>query len=238
MSATAFRSRERERGRIGLADERRALHARHDRVRALLQHRTEKRLAEDDVLFGFGVGRLESNFDVIAVRADRESDVRRKGPRGRGPREEGTRSACPSRFTEADGHGGIFDLLVAVADFTRRQRGAAARPPPDDLVTAIEKALLPKGCHRPPHRFHVGLVACHVGVVEIEPVTDAIREAFPVLGETEDRVDALSREGFEFVGLDVRLAVDTEFFFHLHFDGKSVRVQPAFRSTRRPARSW
>ena len=86
----------------------------------------------------FAVFELECR--VVGLRVDGESDVGRQRPRSRGPREE-RRIALRPATGKTNHHRGVVDGLVALADLAGRERGAALRPPPDDLVALVEQAL-------------------------------------------------------------------------------------------------
>jgi len=166
------------------------------------------------------------------VGADRGGDVadqrpRRGGPHGQGDGRAGRRAQRGRRLRlEREAHvDRVFrDVLVALRDLVAADRRAAARAVRHDLVALIEQALVPDLPQQPPDGLDVLVVERVVGVAEVDPETDALGEAVPLL---QVRGDALAAELVELgdaVVLDLLLAVDTEAALDLELDGKAVGV--------------
>ena len=109
----------------------------------------------------------------------------------------------------------------------RAQRGPAARAVRDDLVALVEQALVADLPQRPPHRLDVVGVERAVGVVEVEPEPDALRQPVPVLQVGEDRLAAALVELLDPVGLDLLLRGDPELLLDRDLDGQPVAVPAA-----------
>ena len=92
---------------------------------------------------------------------------------------------------EADEDAGVDHILVALGDLVRGERSAAARAVRDDLVALVKHLLVPDLLQRPPDRLDVAGVERAVGVIKIDPKTDPLGQAIPLVKEGEDRVAAL-----------------------------------------------
>ena len=165
---------------------------------------------------------LDARPNVLEVGAHGEGAVARQRPGRRRPGEVGDAGARDA--AEAGHDRRVVHRLVAEADLARGEGGPALRPPPDDLVAAVEQPLAVQFRQRPPDRLDVRLVEGDVGARQVDPEADPPRQFLPLLRVAEDRVDAAPRERLDPVGLDLRLAVDPEFLLDLDLDRQAVGV--------------
>ena len=93
---------------------------------------------------------------------------------------------------EAHVDGGVDDVVVSLRDLVRGQRGAAAGAVGHDLVALVEQVVVPDLAQGPPDRLDVLVRERDVGVVEVDPERDPLREAVPLLHVGEDRLAALA----------------------------------------------
>jgi hypothetical protein len=94
-------------------------------------------------------------------------------------------------------------------------------------VALVEEVLVPHRLERPPHGLDVRGVHRPVGVVEVDPERDALRQPVPVLEELHDRLAALGVELRDAVALDVVLGLEPELLLHGDLDGQPVAVPAA-----------
>ena len=142
-----------------------------------------------------------------------------------------TSSASPARSAPAGSTTGkrdvdrrVLDVLVALRDLVRGQRGAAARAVGDDLVALVEQAAVPQLRERPPHRLDVGVVERAVRVLEVDPVADPLGQPRPVVEELEHGLAALLVELGDAVALDVGLLREAELLLDRDLDRQAVAV--------------
>ena len=90
-----------------------------------------------------------------------------------------------------------------------------------------EQVVVPHRLQRPPHRLDVGRVERAVGVLEVDPVADALGQRRPVLEELEDGLAALRVELGDAVALDVVLGGEAELLLDRDLDRQAVAVPAA-----------
>ncbi len=95
-------------------------------------------------------------------------------------------------------------------------------------MSLINQSLVENLFQRPPDRFYIFVVVCHIGVVHIRPIADASAHTLPLRLVREHALLAFFYERLYAVAFDVLLAVHTQSFFHFQLDGKSVRIPPRF----------
>jgi hypothetical protein len=165
--------------------------------------------------------------DVGDLSARGHRGVRDQGPGGGGPDEQlvavlQRRSGLLDRELHVDG--GVLDVLVAEGDLMGGECGAVARAVGDDLVVLIEAPVVPHPAQGPPDRLDVVVGHRHVGVVQVDPEADALRQPVPVLDVAKDRLAAAGVELGDPEFLDLLLGADTELALDLQLDGKAVAV--------------
>ena len=165
---------------------------------------------------------VSAYLDVVELRPHRYVLVRGQGPGRRCPDQQRCRRLVRQR--QRDIHRWILDALVAQTDLACGERGAALRPPPDNLVAAIEQALPEQPGESPPDALHIRLVVRHVGVGQVHPEADPAGHALPFLGVAEHRIHAAPDEAFDAMLLDGFLPVDPEFLLDLDLDGQPVGI--------------
>ena len=137
-------------------------------LRVLAEHALDQRLGEHVAVGRAHVGQLG---------VDRDGGVGDERPRRRRPDQQhvavAQRAGGP-RDREAHVDGRVLDVLVALRDLVRGQRGAVARAVGDDLVALVEQVALPHRLQRPPDRLDVGGVERAVGVLEVDPEADPL----------------------------------------------------------------
>ena len=167
---------------------------------------------------------------VGELRGDRERGVREQRPRRGRPRQHVValaQHAGRSGDREAHVDAGVLDVLVALGDLVRGERGAVARAVGHDLVPLVEQVAVPHRLQRPPHGLDVRRVERAVGVVEVDPVADPLGEPVPVLEELEDRFTALGVELRDAEALDVGLRGEAELLLDRDLHGQAVAVPAA-----------
>src|SRR5665809_57555 len=159
------------------------------------------------------------------VLADRSRHVRQQRPRRGRPHEQ--RGVGLIDEGEAHVHRGIRDGLVAarVVLLVARQRGPAARAVRDDLEVLLEKVLVPQLLEDPPDALDVVRVHRPVGIVEVEPEADAVRQLLPLVDVTLDRLAAALDEGLDAdLLLNLTLLDDPELALDRDLDRQTVAV--------------
>ncbi len=125
----------------------------------------------------------------------------------------------------------ILDVLVVLRHLVRRERGAAAGAVGLALVALVEEPLVVELAERRPDRLDVLVRVGEVGVVEIDPVAEALghRAPLPLVGH--HRVEAGAVEGGDrgraVAGdelLDVLLAGEAQPLLDLDLDRQPVGV--------------
>ena len=194
----------------------------------------ERRRENDRVAVRFALGRLHLNDRIFEVGVNRRELVARERPRRRRPNEEVdvretlVRTVVQER--EADENARVADFAVTLADFAGRKRGAALRPPPNDLVPLVEQAAVEEVLQREPNAFDKRLMIGNVSVFQVDPKADALGQLFPLRRVTEDVFDATVNERFEAELFDFFLRVFRDksrrdkLFADFDFDRKTVRV--------------
>ena len=164
---------------------------------------------------------------VGQVRVDGEGGVGHERPGRRRPDDQlvaGPQRARAARHGEAHVDRRVLDVLVALRDLVRGERRAAARAVRHDLVALEQQVAVEHRLQRPPDRLDVARVEREVGVVEVDPVADPLRERLPVLQVLEHGLAALGVELGHAVALDVVLGVEPELLLDGDLDRQAVRV--------------
>ena len=165
--------------------------------------------------------------DVRQLRVDRDRRVRHERPWRRRPDEQrvalAQRAGGP-RHGQPHVDRRVLDVLVALRDLVRGQRGAAAHAVGHDLVALVEQVALPHRLQRPPDRFHVARVERVVRVVHVDPVGDPLRQRLPVGQVLQHGRAALGVELGDAVALDVLLGLEPELLLDGDLDRQPVRV--------------
>ena len=188
---------------------------------ALAEHRLGARLGDHVAVLG---------AHVREVGRDGERGVGEQRP-GRGrPGEDpvaGPEGAGALDDGEGDVDARVLDVLVALGDLVRGQRGAAAGAVGDDAVALVEQVALPHRLERPPDRLDVLRLERPVGLVEVDPVGDPLGQPVPVLEVLEDRLAALGVELGDAVALDVGLGLEAQLLLDGDLDRQAVAVPAA-----------
>ena len=180
-----------------------------------LKDRVDERLGEDVLLIA------DLHLDIVDRWVHAERHVRRQRPRRRRPGEE---RAVVVLGLELDHGRTLRDILVALSDFMRGERCAAARAVRNDLVAFIEQALLPDFLECPPLRLDEVVLIRDVGVLHVGPETDDIGELLPHALVLPDGLTALLDERLDAVRLDLLLAVDADLLLDFELDRQAVRI--------------
>ena len=179
------------------------------------QHGGDEILCEDE---GFAV-LLRAAVGDVCVHAEADVGGQRPG-RGR-PGEVGSVLILAA---EAHGGGSFLHVLVALRDFVRSERGAAARAVGDDLVALVKQTLFVDLFERPPFGLDVVVLIGDVGVVHIRPVAHAVAHLLPLGLIFPDGLLALLDERLHAVLFDLFLAVKAEEFFHLKLHRQAMGI--------------
>ena len=216
-----------ERGLVANALERGAREMR-QHLGILAEHPLDQRPGNDHRLL------TKPRADVLDLRTGGNRGMTDQRPGGRRPDEQvvpgldrvlgnlvggrhvGDRQAHVDRWVD--------DVLIALRDLVRGERGAVAGAVGDHLVRLVETTAVPDLAQRPPHRFDVFVGERDVGVVEVDPEADPLREPVPLLDVAEHRLAAASVELGDPVVLDLGLRGDPELLFDLELDREPVAV--------------
>ena len=190
-------------------------------LRQRAEHLVSQRLRQD---IGIAVRRL--HLDVGLVRVDAQRGVAGQGPRSRGPRK--VPDILLVQRLEADDRGALFYQLVALRNFLRGKRRAAARAVGHDLKALVEELLLPDLLQGPPFGFDVVIVVGDVRIIHIRPETDRVGEFLPHAFIFPDRFLALLNERLHAVRFDLFLAVDADLMLDGELDRQSVGIPAGF----------
>ena len=205
------------------ADERGSGH-RADEVTALAEHGLPQRGADDQSLA------VEGDLDIVGGGIDRDPGVRRQGPRCRGPHDHrGAHEPGVVRRLDREPHvhARVVDGLVPQRDLCIGQGGAAAGAVRRDLVRFLQQAPLEQRLQRPPHRLDVAGRHRPVGLVEVDPVADALGEPLELAHVSLDRLAAPLVELGDPERLDIALAGGADLLLDLELDRQAVTVPPA-----------
>ena len=180
---------------------------------------------------------LDQFVDEVGMHG--EADVGEGGPGRGGPGDQveivpgfpelplgGGRDRLPRPGVEEGPDRRIVGVLVVLGHLVAGEGGAAARAVGLDLVALVEEAACGELGEGPPDRLDVGVGVGEIGVVEVEPVADALahRPPLPLVGV--DAVQAGLVELGDAVGLDLLLAGEPEPLLDLDLDGEPVGVPP------------
>ena len=233
---------------VAADDEVRPLVRRHEVERRLVLEPEQLgagELAFDDGLLAEDLlGEIAGEHEALAAALDQgvgdlgvdgRGDVADQRPRRGGPDGERdalaglARQPCRGGVREREAHVDrvLGDVLVALRHLVAADRRAAARAVGHDLVALVQQPAVPDLAEDPPHRLDVVVGEGVVGIIEVDPEPDALREALPLL---EIRGDALAAQLVELgdaVGLDLPLAVDAETALDLQLDRQAVGVPAA-----------
>ena len=122
---------------------------------------------------------------------------------------------------------GLGDVLVAEGHLVIRKRRPAAGAIRDDLVALVEQVLVPEALEDPPDRLDVLIGVRHVGIIQVNPEGDAIRQASPVADVLKGRLAALLVEPGDAVFLDLLLAREAVLLLDLDLHRQPVGVPAA-----------
>ncbi len=164
---------------------------------------------------------------------DRCELVARQCPRRGRPDHQAAIRAVDQGKTHIDAR--IGHLAVALADFAGRQRRAALRPPPDDLVSLVKQPTIVQLLETPPHAFDVTLVIGHIGIVQIDPKAEAPGERPPGLHVTPDAALAVLDKRFDAKRFDLFLAVDPQLLADFHLDRQAMGIPARFANAAKAA---
>ena len=184
-----------------------------------LQHRPYKILGHDEGLLA-----VHPHICVGHVGIDAEGNVAGQRPWRGGPGQEV--GVLLIGHPEADGGGGLLDLLIALSYLVGGEGGAAAGAVGDYLVALVEKALFVYGLQRPPLRLYIVVVIGDVWVIHIRPEAHAVGHYLPLALVLPYGFLALLDEGDNAVLLYLLFSVEAQLFFHLQLNGKAVGIPP------------
>ena len=196
---------------------------------ALAEHRLDARLGEHVAVLG---------AHVREVGRHRQCGVGEQRPRRGGPGEDlvaGAQRSGAVDDREGDVDARVLDVLVALGDLVRGQRGPAAGAVGHDLVALVQQLAVPHRPQRPPDRLDVVGLQRPVRVLEVDPVPDPLGQPVPVLEVLEDRLAALGVELGDAVALDVVLGLEAELLLDRDLDGQAVAVPAALALDVAPA---
>ena len=180
---------------------------------------------EDDI-FGGAVFQLVLDLHIVDLRVGGNSGIGRQRPRRRCPDQQGGVRLIQQAQTESDG--GVFRFFIALGDFVVSQRGAAARAVRDDLEALIEQSAIEEILQDRPFGFNEFIFIRDISVIQVHPVTDPFREAFPFLNVGEGGFFAELVEFVNAVIFDLLLVGETEFLFDFNFHRQAVGIPAAF----------
>ena len=128
------------------------------------------------------------------------------------------------RAAEADGGAGFLYILIALGYLVGGKSRAAAGAIGDDLMALIEQALFMDGLKGPPFGFDVIVVIGNIGIFHVGPEAYTVAHLFPFALVFPDGFLALLDKGGHPIGLDLLLAVQAQFFFHLQLHRKAMGI--------------
>ena len=180
---------------------------------------------------------------VLELGTHRRAGVGQQGPRRGGPGDERqTVEGRPAEGCANPGSGStlvgqreanvgrlVLDLPVDVglAEFVAAQRGAAPGAVGNDLDVLVEQGLVPHALQVRPHRLDIVRAEGPVGVVDVDPITDPLREGLPLPHVVADGLFAEAGElGDPHLLDDLALGRDAQLLLHLDLDREPVGVPP------------
>ena len=186
-------------------------------------------LVEKDVNALFRENKLRAlalDFNVVVIGVHAKRHVGRKRPwRSRPGENVGFLLALDLKGCD----GGLFlHVLIALCDFVRRKRRAAARTIGNDFVSLVDESAVENVFERPPLRLDIIVVVGNVWVFHVHPIAHAVGHFLPLGLVLPHALFALLNKRLDAVLLDVLLAVHAELFLHLELDGQTVSVPAGF----------
>jgi hypothetical protein len=171
------------------------------------------------------------------LRRHGEADVGQRRPGSGGPGDEreirthleraaaGGRDGLAGEGREQRPDRRVLGVAVVLRHLVAGKGGAAACAVGLDLVALDQEPLAPELGQRPPDRLDIGVAVGVIGMIEVDPVADALghRPPLPLVG-----VDALEAGAIELgdaVGLDLPLAAaEAQALLDLDLDRQAVGV--------------
>ena len=196
----------------------------------------ERRGHQEAALPGGGaVGRAErtgGDHRVLELGAHSEREVRRQGPRCRGPGEgldtlEVQLTGLLAHEREGDRDGLVLALLIDVvvhAQLVRAQRCLVLPAVGQHVIALVGAALVVEGLERPQHGLHERDVEGLVVVLEVDPAGLAGDVVLPLLRVLQHRVARGVVEGLQAHLLDLGLLGHAELPHRLELGGQAVGV--------------
>ena len=197
-----------------------------EHLRLLAEHRLDAVAGQHEDLVA------DPGPDVLDLRSGGDRRVGDQGPRGGRPDEQRVADLERPIAGVEDGEPhvdrGILDVVVAEGDLVGGEGGSVPGAIRNDLVVLVEAPVVPDAPQGPPDRLDVLVGHRHIGVVQVEPEADSLREAVPVLDVAEDGLAAAFLELGDPVFLDLLLRGDAQLALDLQLDGQPVAVPTRF----------
>ncbi len=168
--------------------------------------------------------------DIGDIGSGADGEVAVEGPGGGGPDEgidggaAGLEAGGQRRQLDADGDGGVLDVLVVAAGLEVGEGGVELPGIGHDAVGLVHAALLPELLEHPPDGLHEGGVHRFVIVVEVHPAAHAGDGFAPFLDVGEHHGAAGFVEDIHAPGGDVGGAGEPELLLGEGLDGQAVAV--------------
>lgn len=129
-------------------------------------------------------GCFVEDFRILKICSDRESEIRRERPWGRGPSEDiFARSSFDFEFHR---HRLVLLVLIPLIDLEIGERSGAARTVWNNTIGLVHIALVVNVLKHPPYGFHEVRIHGLVIVVHIDPTTRAFDHLSPIVHISKD----------------------------------------------------
>jgi len=126
-------------------------------------------------------------------------------------------------------YGGVDGIVfVAQGNFMGAQGSTTAGAMRSNLVSLVNKFLVPQLFDGPPAGLDISIVQRYIGVVDINPEADAFCQCIPLLKILEYALSAKLVEFGYSIALNLGFACEPQHFFHFQFYRQAVGVPARF----------
>ena len=108
----------------------------------------------------------------------------------------------------------------------RAKRGTASWAMGGNLITLVNQAFVPQLLQRPPTRFNIAIVQRDIGMLHVQPETDALGYSFPFLKIIKHTLSAMSIELSYAVVFNLEFVGKAQHLLYLQLHWQTMRIPP------------
>ena len=164
-------------------------------------------------------------LDIGIVGVDAQRHVGGQGPGGGGPGQD--IGVLPFHLKLGDG-GALLDLLISLGNLMAGKRGSAAGAIGHNLKAFVQQPFLPDLLERPPFRLDEIVVIGDIGFIHIRPESNDTGEILPHTLVFPDALFTLLDKGFQTVGFDLFLSVQSQLLLDLQLYRQAMGIPTGF----------